>query len=255
MYGRADKLGYLCQSMEKYYIFYVLALVAEILGTISGFGSSILFVPLAAFFFEFKTVLGITAVFHVFSNLSKIYLFRTGLDKNIARRLGIPAVVAVIAGALLTELVPQQELELTMCVVLIGLSIYLIIFSNKKIEPTNTNLITGGLTSGFLAGLIGSGGAIRGLTLTAFQLEKNIFLATSAMIDLGVDASRTVVYYANGYMVKELSFLIPFLLGISFVGSWLGKKLLAYIPQAKFKLLVLSIIMLTSLIQVVRYLL
>jgi uncharacterized protein len=119
-------------------------------------------------------VLGITAVFHVFSNLSKIYLFRTGLDKNIAKRLGIPAVVAVVAGSFLTELVPQQALELMMCVVLIGLSIYLLIFSNKKIAPTNTNLITGGLTSGFLAGLIGSGGAIRGLTLTAFQLEKNI---------------------------------------------------------------------------------
>jgi uncharacterized protein len=44
------------------------------------------------------------------------------------------------------------------------------------------------------------------------------------------------------------------LLGISFVGSWAGKKLLAYIPQAKFKLLVLSIIMLTSLVQVVKYL-
>lgn len=237
--------------MDKYYIFYVFALVAEILGTISGFGSSILFVPLAALFFDFKTVLGITAVFHVFSNLSKIYLFRDGLDKNIALRLGIPAVVAVIIGALLTEWIPQQALEMMMCVLLIGLSIYLLAFSEKRIAPSNANLVSGGLASGFLAGLVGSGGAIRGLTLTAFQLEKNIFLATSAMIDLGVDASRTVVYYANGYMNKDLLFLIPFLLAISVVGSWLGKKILAYIPQKQFRWLVLGIIIVTALVQII----
>lgn len=240
--------------MDKYYLFYVLALIAEILGTISGFGSSILFVPLAALFFDFKTVLGITAVFHVFSNLSKIYLFRQGLDKNIAWQLGIPAVVAVIIGALLTELIPQQQLEVMMCILLIALSLYLLVFAEKKLAPSSTNLISGGLASGFLAGLVGSGGAIRGLTLTAFQLEKNIFLATSAMIDLGVDASRTVVYYANGYMNKDLFFLIPFLLGISIVGSWIGKKILAHIPQKQFRWLVLGVVLVTAAIQLVKIL-
>lgn len=240
--------------MDKYYLFYALALVAEILGTISGFGSSILFVPLAALFFDFKTVLGITAVFHVFSNLSKIYLFREGLDKNIAKRLGIPAVAAVIIGAFLTELIPQAALELMMCILLIGLSVYLLVFSEKKIAPSSANLISGGLASGFLAGLVGSGGAIRGLTLAAFHLEKNIFLATSAMIDLGVDASRTVVYYANGYMAKDLLFLIPFLLAISMIGSWLGKKILAYIPQKQFRWMVLGVVLVTAMVQLVKLL-
>jgi uncharacterized membrane protein YfcA len=50
---------------------------------VSGFGSSILFVPLASMFLDFKLVLGITAVFHVFSNLSKIYLFQSGIDKKL----------------------------------------------------------------------------------------------------------------------------------------------------------------------------
>jgi uncharacterized protein len=145
-------------------------------------------------------------------------------------------------------------LELMMCILLIGLALYLLIFSAHKIAPTSTNLITGGLASGFLAGLVGSGGAIRGLTLTAFQLEKNIFLATSAMIDLGVDASRTVVYYANGYMNKDLLFLVPFLLGISIIGSWIGKKILVYIPQKQFRWMVLGIVLVTALVQLVKIL-
>jgi uncharacterized membrane protein YfcA len=69
--------------IEKYYLFYILAFFAEVLGTISGFGSSILFVPIASLFFDFHLILGITAVFHVFSNISKIALFRKGIDKKL----------------------------------------------------------------------------------------------------------------------------------------------------------------------------
>jgi len=85
--------------MEKYYLLLILAFVSEIIGTVSGFGSSILFVPIASLYFDFKTVLGITAVFHVFSNLSKIALFRKGINKEIGFKLGIPAIVFVIIGA------------------------------------------------------------------------------------------------------------------------------------------------------------
>src|ERR1051326_187532 len=112
--------------IENYYLFLLLALFSEIIGTVSGFGSSILFVPIASMFFDFKTVLGITAVFHVFSNVSKIVLFKDGIDKNIALRLGIPAVVFVIAGAWLTNYFPAREISLFMDISLVLLSLYLI---------------------------------------------------------------------------------------------------------------------------------
>lgn len=236
--------------MERYYLFYALALVAEIIGTISGFGSSILFVPIASLFFDFKVVLGITAIFHVFSNLSKIYLFRKGIDKQIAFKMGLPAIVFVIIGALLTNLFPQRELELMMGLLVFLLAIYLLLHQKSTIAQTNGNLIKGGVISGFLAGLVGTGGAIRGLTLTAFGLEKDIFIATSALIDLGVDSSRAIVYTLNGYVHQEMLLTIPFLLAISFVGTWIGKLLLNKISQQLFKRLVLWLIMLTSLGQI-----
>ncbi|MFN0203005.1 MAG: sulfite exporter TauE/SafE family protein [Bacteroidia bacterium] len=239
--------------MEKYYLFFLGGFVAEIIGTVSGFGSSILFVPLASLFFDFQVVLGITAVFHVFSNLSKIALFREGVDKNIVLKLGIPAVIFVILGGFLSKVVPQKELELGMNLFLLLLSVILIIFSQKTIEKSNTNLVVGGVLSGFLAGLIGTGGTIRGLTLAAFNLEKNIFLATSALIDLGVDVSRSVVYFFNGYLVQEFLFTIPILIIISIVGSWIGKKILEKISQQIFKYIVLGVIILTAIFQTIQY--
>jgi uncharacterized protein len=238
--------------LEKYWLFLGLAFIAEIVGTVSGFGSSILFVPMASVFFDFKTVLGITAVFHVFSNLSKIFLFRKGIDKKIVLKLGIPAVIFVTIGALLTAVVPVEQLELGMNIILVILAIYLIINFNKKLEMSNRNLYIGGLLSGLLAGLVGTGGAIRGITLAAFNLSKDVFIATSALIDLGVDFSRAVVYVSQGYFLKEFLILIPFLMLIGFTGSYIGKVILRYTSDLVFRYIVLIVIIGTSIYQVVQ---
>lgn len=240
--------------MEKYFTFILLAFLSEVLGTISGFGSSILFVPIASLFFDFKTVLGITAVFHVFSNLSKIALFRKGIQKDIAIKLGVPAVIFVIIGAYITTFLPTKQIQLAMNFILVFLAIYLIINFNKSFQKTDNNLYLGGIASGFLAGVVGTGGAIRGITLAAFQLPKDIFIATSALIDLGVDTSRAVVYLSNGYLTKEYLFLIPFLIGISILGSYIGKLILKRTSEKSFRYIVLGIIILTALLQIIQYL-
>lgn len=237
---------------EKYYLFVLLAFVSEVLGTISGFGSSILFVPVAALFFDFKTVLGVTAVFHVFSNLSKIALFRNGVNKDIALKLGIPAVIFVTIGAYITTFLPVAQIELAMNIILVFLAIYLFINFDKPLKQTDNNLYIGGIASGFIAGIAGTGGAIRGITLAAFQLPKDIFIATSALIDLGVDLSRAVVYTSNGYFKSEFFFLIPFLIGISILGSYAGKLILKYTSETLFRYIVLGVIILTAVLQIAR---
>jgi uncharacterized membrane protein YfcA len=239
--------------MSDYSLFFILALLAEIIGTVSGFGSSILFVPMASLFLDFKMVLGITAVFHIFSNLSKIYFFHTGIDKNIVIKLGIPAIIFVTIGAFLTTYIPQKTIELAMNLLILAIAIYLISGHAKSLKETNTNLYLSGTISGFLAGLIGTGGAIRGIMLSVFSLEKNVFIATSAIIDLGVDSSRAAVYISQRYFQKEHLILIPFLILISIIGSYIGKIILQRMPEKVFHYVVLGVIGLTSLIQAVRY--
>ena len=238
--------------MEKYYLFLLLAFISEVLGTVTGFGSSILFVPVASLFFDFKTVLGITAVFHVFSNLSKIFLFRKGIDKKIVLKLGLPAVIFVVIGAYLTTFLPTRTIELAMNLMLILLALYLIFNFNRPIKKTDTNLYIGGTVSGFIAGIAGTGGAIRGITLSGFQLPKEIFIATSAIIDLGVDSSRAIIYLSNGYFQKEYLVLIPFLIVIGILGSYLGKLILIKTSEIIFRYLVLGVIILTALFQLLK---
>ncbi|MBL7889141.1 MAG: sulfite exporter TauE/SafE family protein [Bacteroidia bacterium] len=240
--------------MKDLAFFLILSLFSEILGTVGGFGSSVFFVPIAGLYLDFHSVLGITAIFHLSSNISKIALFRKGIDKQLLINFGIPAVLFVILGAWLSNKFDSKVLEFGLSIFLIVLSVLFLLFRNWVIKPTKTNSLLGGGISGFVAGLVGTGGAIRGMTLTAFNMEKEAFIATSALIDFAIDLSRSGVYVYNGYVHKHDLYLIPFLLGVGFLGTYIGKKILNFIPQQTFKTIVLFLILVigcASLIKVI----
>lgn len=232
-------------------IFIILSLLAEVLGTVGGFGSSVFFVPIANFFFDFQSVLGITALYHLSSNVTKIAFFKKGLDKTLVLYLGIPAVIFVLIGAYFSNYFDPVVLTYLLGFFLITLSLLFLIFKKLKVNPNIKNALIGGSLSGLSAGLLGTGGAIRGMTMAAFKLDKNKFIATSAVIDLGVDISRTIIYFLNGYVHKDDLYLIPVLLVVSIIGTWIGKKILHRISQDHFRNFVLVLILLIGILSVV----
>lgn len=121
--------------------FLFLALLAEIIGTIGGFGSSVFFVPITAIYFNFQTILGITAVFHVASNLSKVALFKKGIDKMLLINLGIPAILFVILGGIFSKYLQTEILELVLGAFLIVLSAVFLIFRKLAIQKAEKKLL------------------------------------------------------------------------------------------------------------------
>lgn len=235
-------------------VFLLLALIAEIVGTVGGFGSSVFFVPIANLYFDYHSVLGLTAVFHLSSNLSKIVLFRKGLDKRLLLTIGAPSVVFVVLGGVLSNYVDARFLEVGLGIFLTVFSLVFIIGRSLQVMPKTRNAIVGGALSGFSAGLLGTGGAIRGLTMAAFNLEKSVFVATSAFIDFMIDLSRSVVYYSNGYIHGHDMGYMPYLFAIGLVGSYIGKRLLKFIPQNRFRLISLVLILIIGLFTLVQVL-
>ncbi|MBK7964313.1 MAG: sulfite exporter TauE/SafE family protein [Bacteroidetes bacterium] len=234
--------------------FYILALISEIIGTVGGFGSSVFFVPIATFFFEPKIVLGLTALLHVFSNLAKLILFWKHIDYRIFKLFGIPGIIGVAIGAFASVYLIFTYGSLMLGIFLLSFAILFLIRPSLKIAPTPKNAVTGGSIAGFLAGLIGTGGAVRGAAMAAYNLEKSAFVATSAAIDMGVDITRTFIYLGNDYLqAKEFSY-IPMLIAVSFVGSWIGKRMLQQISQLMFRKIVLILIGLIGIVSIIHYL-
>ena len=228
--------------------FILLALLAEILGTIGGFGSSVFFVPMASYFLDFHSVLGITALFHLSSNLSKIGFFRKGINRYLLVYLGLPSIAMVTLGALLSKFADPKLLGTCLGVFPNAFSLLCLAKKTLKVNASKGNALAGGALSGLLAGLLGTGGAIRGATMAAFRLPKDKFIATSAAIDLGIDLSRSFVYAYNGYIHRHDLFLIPFLIGVGVVGTFFGKKILDHIRQEHFQRIVLYLLLFIGLI-------
>jgi uncharacterized membrane protein YfcA len=103
-----------------------------------------------------------------------------------------------------------------------------------------------------LAGLVGTGGAIRGIVLSSYSLKPNLFIATSAMIDLGIDVSRSIVYTSNGFLQKKYIYLIPILIVISIVGTYIGKRIVNLLTEKQFKTTVLFLILATGIFTLIK---
>lgn len=236
-------------------IFIFLSIIAEILGTVGGFGSSVFFVPMASYFLDFQSVLGITALFHLSSNVSKIAFFRKGFDKKLALTLGIPAVIFVSLGAYLSQFANPLVLTYLLGGFLITLSLAFIIFKKLYVSPSTKNAMIGGTLSGLSAGLLGTGGAIRGITMAAFKLKKEQFIATSAVIDLAIDFSRSAVYISNGYIHLHDLYLILILIVVGIIGTYLGKLILNKVTQEQFRGTILVLILIIGIATIANNLL
>lgn len=233
-------------------VFFLLALLSEILGTLSGFGSSIFTVSILQFLFTFQSVLMVTSILHVFSNAFKVILFRKTIDWKIALWLGISSVVLSLVGADAIKYVKFDYVKMFLGIFLVTLSSFFYFDQFFKLSPTLRNSVVAGGIAGFMAGFIGTGGAIRGLALTAFNLEKNFYVGTSSVIDFGVDAGRASVYWHNNFFAPDLIPYLPAIAVAAFGGSYLGKKILGKISQETFRKIVLVLIFITGLTMVVQ---
>jgi len=228
-------------------LFFILAFISEIIGTIAGFGSSTIFLPLSLFFVDFKTALILVAFFHIFGNLGRITFFKHGLNKKLILIFGVPSVILTIIGALLVNYISQNTLKLVLGIFLLIFSISSIINPDFKFKPSNKNAVMGGGLSGFLAGLIGTGGALRSTFLTAFNLKKNMYIATAAAIALAVDITRIPIYFGQGFLEQEFYIYLPLLFIMAIAGSYTGKKIVDKIPQSSFRKFVFIVIAIMSL--------
>jgi uncharacterized membrane protein YfcA len=225
--------------MLTHALFLLASYGAAIAATIAGFGSSTLLIPVAFLFLDIKTAVFVVAVFHLFNNVFKIRLFRKSIDFKTFWLFGIPSILMAFAGAMLISLIPLNAVKIILGVFLIVYAVYSFIKPDFGLKKSKPMAIAGGSLSGFLAGLIGLGGAVRGAFLTAFNLPKEIYVATSAMIAVVIDATRIPTYLITKTVQDNSSYiLLPFLCVMAYVGVRTGKVLLQKINQDTFRRIV-----------------
>lgn len=229
-------------------LFFLTAFISILVGTIAGFGMSTILLPIAVIFMDFKTALVLVAITHLSGSLGAATFFRQGLDKRLLLLFGAPSVILTILGAYIVIYVPQNILTIILGIFLLLFSIYSLRHPDFKINAGKLNNIIGGSLSGFLQGLMGIGGPLRGYFLISCDLDKTTYIATLAVIAILIDVTRIPIYLTTNLLGAQFYYLIPPLLVIGVLGSYTGKKIVNRIPQSTFKKIVLVAIGLASLL-------
>jgi uncharacterized protein len=116
--------------------FFISSFIAEIAGTISGFGSSSILLPIAHQFFDYKNAIILVAIYHIFGNASRLSLTYKHWDKRIFLLFGIPSIIATILGASMVDQVNPDILKIILGIVLCLFALYSLWKPDFRLNPT-----------------------------------------------------------------------------------------------------------------------
>ncbi len=224
-----------------------LSFIANIVGTISGFGVGTIMTPILLLFLPFGQTILLVCILHWFHDIFKLFFFRTGIDWRLFLYFGLPTIFATFLGALLVT--PEQSVVLTSLLGLFLITSVGMMYAVDKFQVPKNWLtgMAGGLLSGFFAGVFGIRGAVRSVFLAAFDLRKATFLGTTGAISLLLDSTRLVVYVSRGIRVDQiLLWALILFIPVSFLGAYVGQRVVYKIPQKHFRAVVSAFLLIVG---------
>src|SRR3972149_2041999 len=88
----------------------LLVLIASVMGTLAGFGTSTIMLPILLLFLPFPVALLFVGIIHFFDDLWEILLFRQGANWKLLLGFGIPGVIASFVGVRVAIIEPHTIL-------------------------------------------------------------------------------------------------------------------------------------------------
>jgi len=214
----------------------LLTFVAAFVGTLSGFGLSTIMLPVMVLTLPFPIALLFVGIIHFFSDLWKVMLFREGLNWKLLAYFGIPGMLASFLGAQVALTSPQDMLVKFLGVLLVCYVVFITFDPEFKLPENSLTSAIGGVLSGIMAGIFGTGGAIRGAFLSAFELPKHIYIFSTGALGMAIDTTRMIGYLSGGITLsKTLMLGLLVYIPISLIAAEIAKKYVDSIPQNKFR--------------------
>jgi uncharacterized membrane protein YfcA len=132
--------------------------------------------------------------------------------------------------------ISREILSRTLGVFLIAYVLFIVLNRTFKLSQRLSVAISSGALTGFFAGIFGIGGEINAAALSAFNLEKAVYVVTAGAISFMIDSTRIATYIRGGtrldpVLVSGFLIFIP----ISLIGVMIGKRGVEKIPQEKFR--------------------
>jgi hypothetical protein len=213
-----------------------MALAASIIGTAAGFGISTVMIPVLLLWLPLPETLLLVAMIHLAGDLWKMVLFRSGVRWRLVLGFGIAGIATSYLGAWLSRFSGAFPAERVLGAVLLAYVGFLLWRPQWRIRQRPATAVAGGAASGLLAGFFGIGGAVRSAFLAGYDLPKTVYVFTTGIIAGVIDVTRICGYLAGGTRLPavlwwSLAIAVP----LSLVGAAVAKRIVAAVPQGRFR--------------------
>ena len=232
---------------------FIIALLAGAIASVAGFGIGSLLTPLLAASVGTKLAVAAISIPHFIGTSIRFWRLRANVDRRVLWSFGITSAIGGLIGALLNARLQSHALTIVFGALLIFVGISGLTGLAQRMRFHGALAWTAGAVSGMFGGLVGNQGGIRSAALLGFDLSRDAFIATATAIGLFVDGARMPVYIATQH--AELRALLVQIaiatLGV-IIGTLFGTRLLKWIPERIFRVIVSALILALGIYMVSR---
>ena len=216
-----------------------LAIVAGAIASVAGFGIGSLLTPALAVQTGTKLAVAAITIPHCIGSAQRLWILRDRVDRDVLVGFGAASAIGGLAGALAHVWISSRTLAVVFGLIVAIAGVSELTRWVQHVRWGRSAAWIAGALSGALGGLVGNQGGIRTAAMLGFDVPKESFVATSAAIALVVDGARLPVYLATQWRGIVALWPILILLTIAVViGTVLGTRLLAQLPQQTFRRLI-----------------
>jgi len=212
----------------------LIVLGAFVVFGITGFGSTILAVPLIAHLLPIKFAIPMFVLLDFAAALRQGLKFRDTIAKDELAWLLPVMVTGVVLGVFIFVRLPSAWLAVAMGVFVLGYGLHLLRGREPQVRLSRWWSVPTGLIGGVIAALFGAAGPIFVIYLTARGLNAGQLRATMAVVFVVSTSARIVLFTLTGVFAQDWLLVAAAVLSVPMLaGLWIGHHLHVTLPRAR----------------------
>lgn len=218
---------------------------------VAGFGGAVLLLPVFTWVFGPQLAVPVLTITQLFSNGGRVWLNRREIKKPMVGWFALGAVPFAVAGALVFASAPLAALTRVFGAFLL-LAVVARRLLKKAPAPSARSFAVVGAISGFGSAIVGSTGPLTGPFFLSAGLLRGAYIGTEAASALVMHFTKLAAYGATSVLTPDAVLAGLLLAPPTLAGAWTGKRVIAYLPERGFVVLVEIALVTSGMLLLIR---
>ena len=226
---------------------------SSLIQTVTGFGFSLLAVPIMSMAIPTELAVVIAATLSTFTSAGQAWTERHHGDRPTIKRLVLASFVGMPFGLVILIVATSQQLKLGLAAVII---VFLIVnLRGLRLEKASTAVdLTAGLVAGVLSTSLSTNGPPLVMALHARHFTPQVFRGTISTVLVSISLVSLGLFAVTGHFTTEVAWSLLVAGPALVVGFLIGHRVRRHIDPSRFRGLVTLLLAATAVVTVISVL-